>query len=187
MTTYISILRGINVSGQKQVRMTDLKALYEELGFSNVITYIQSGNVIFNSGLKVTITEISGLIEEGIMKEFGFHVPVIIRSVDELKSVILANPFVKKEGPVPAKLYITFLKNKPQTTDIDNINNTNFLPDKFIILEREVYLDCAGGYGTTKLSNTFFENKLKVKATTRNWNTVNKLMEIAGSVGQLDS
>jgi uncharacterized protein (DUF1697 family) len=182
MTTYISILRGINVSGQKQLRMTDLKALYEELGFSNVITYIQSGNIIFDSGPDASISQLSSQIEDAVAKMFGFTVPVIIRSVDEMKAVIRANPFLKAESPVPGKLYVTFLKEKPLLADIEKINHFDFLPDKFCIIEREVYLDCAGGYGTTKLSNTFFENKLKVKATTRNWNTVNKLLELAISV-----
>jgi uncharacterized protein (DUF1697 family) len=179
MTTFISILRGINVSGQKLIRMTELKALYEDLNFSSVRTHIQSGNVIFNYDQDIHIKELSGKIEDAILKKFGFHVPVIIRTMDELRAIILANPFQKSSGYIPEKLYITFLEEKPQLANIEKINQFDFLPDKFIIIEREIYLNCAAGYGTTKLSNTFFENKLKVRATTRNWNTVNKLLELA--------
>ena len=179
MSTYISILRGINVSGQKIIRMTELKALYEELGFNEVVTYIQSGNVIFRTGLEVPAKVLTDKIEEAINTRFGFNVPVIIRTVDEMIKTIRANPFLKGEGQVTEKLYITFLEEKPLIADIEKINQFDFFPDKFIILGREVYLDCAGGYGTTKLSNNFFESKLKIKATTRNWNTVNKLVELA--------
>jgi uncharacterized protein (DUF1697 family) len=179
MTTYISILRGINVSGQKLIRMTDLVKLYEGLGLSNIITYIQSGNVIFKTAINSTVKELSLNIEEAIQQKYGFNVPVLIRTLEEMQAVIGSNPFLKGPGHVPEKFYITFLEEKPQLADIDKINHFDFLPDKFIIIEREVYLECSAGYGTTRLSNTYFENKLKVKATTRNWNTVNKLVELA--------
>lgn len=179
MTTYISILRGINVSGQKLIRMTDLEKLYEGLGLSNIITYIQSGNVIFKTDINSTVKELSLKIEEAIQQKYGFNVPVIIRTLEEMQAAIESNPFQKGPDSVSQKLYITFLEEKPQLADIEKINHFDFLPDKFIIIDREVYLDCSGGYGTTRLSNTFFENKLKVRATTRNWNTVNKLVELA--------
>jgi len=179
MKTYISILRGINVSGQKQILMADLEKLYEGLGFSNIITYIQSGNVIFKTSLNDNIKELSAKIEEAIQQKYGFNVPVILRTPDEMKEIINANPFQQLKGNHPKKLYVTFLEEKPQTAFVEKINHFDFLPDKFIINEKEVYLNCAAGYGTTKLSNTFFENKLKVRATTRNWNTVNKLLELA--------
>jgi uncharacterized protein (DUF1697 family) len=179
MTTFISMLRGINVSGQKQIRMADLKALYEGLGFGNVFTYIQSGNVIFNTDLNITAQKLSAKIANAILEKYGFNVPVIIRTAHEIREVITANPFQQLKGHLPEKLYVTFLEEKPQSAIIEKINHFDFLPDKFIIIESEIYLDCAAGYGTTKLSNTFFENKLKVRATTRNWNTVNKLLELA--------
>jgi len=179
MPTYISMLRGINVSGQKQIRMPDLKALYEGLSFYNAITYIQSGNVIFDHVPGTPVRELSGKIEDAIINKFGFHVPVILRTVDEMKAIIKANPYINDVEKFPEKHYITFLEERPEMTVLEKINPYEFLPDKFIIIEREIYLNCAAGYGTTKLSNTFFENKLKVRATTRNWNTVNKLMELA--------
>jgi uncharacterized protein (DUF1697 family) len=173
------MLRGINVSGQKKILMPDLKAHYESLGFRNVITYIQSGNVIFSTDTPITISDITEKIESEIFKRYAFDVPVIIRTDNEMKSVLEANPYLSTPGIISEKIYITFLEEKPQKADIEKINPLGFLPDKFRIIEREIYIDCAGGYGTTKLSNTFFENKLKVRATTRNWNTAKKLFELA--------
>lgn len=183
MPTYISMLRGINVSGRKKILMPDLKALYEGLGFSRVITYIQSGNVIFGVAPGIPTLTISSLIENAIEEKYGFHVPVIIRTIDEMQAVIKANPYIKEAGQITEKLYVTFLDKEPASGALDKINPFDFLPDKFIYHNREIYLDCASGYGTTKLSNTYFEKKLKMKATTRNWNTVNKLLELAMESG----
>jgi len=180
MTTYISILRGINVSGQKKIRMEDLKALYEGLGFSRIITYIQSGNVIFKTAPGLRISGLSEKIEKAIEEKYHFHVPVIIRTDNEINRILSSNPFLKEQGIILEKLHVTFLEKKPEPIDIKEIQKFNFPPDAFHIIGKEVYLYCLGGYGNTKLSNTFFENKLRVRATTRNWNTVGKLVELAG-------
>lgn len=179
MTTFITMLRGINVSGQKKILMPDLKALFEGLGFNRVIIYIQSGNVIFDSDLSIPALTLSSRIEKAILDKFGFNIPVIIRTINEMQALIKANPFIKETGQVTGKLYVTFLEKEPVSGQVEKIKPFDFLPDKFKYHNREIYLQCAAGYGTTKLSNTFFENKLKVKATTRNWNTVNKLLELA--------
>lgn len=180
MAKFISMLRGLNVSGQKLIKMPELKLVYESLGFSNVLTYIQSGNVIFTTGHVIQVKDLSSDIENAILKKFGFDVPVILRTLDEMKEIVRINPFQDENGFVPDKIYVTFLEFEPQAEKIDKINPFDFLPDKYKILGKEIYLSCSSGYGTTKLSNTFFENKLKVRATTRNWNTVNKLIELAG-------
>lgn len=176
---YISMLRGINVGGQKKIKMADLEKVYTKLGFTGVKTYIQSGNVIFGSGTDKGAIEISRDIEQVIEKEFGFQVPVIIRTINEMMAVAVSNPFLKNKDNSGGKYYVTFLEKEPDPAYLARIRRGDFLPDRFIVSGREIYLDCAGGYGTTKLSNTFFENKLNVKATTRNWNTVNKLLELA--------
>ena len=172
MPTYISILRGINVSGQKKILMSDLKALYESLGFKNVVTYIQSGNVIFQFK-KETDAKLSQMIEAAISKKYQFDVPVIIRSLEEVEKIIAWNPFLNKKNTVIERLHVTFL------AEIPSKEKFSFPPDEFIIAGKEVFLHTPNGYGNTKLSNNFFENKLKVKATTRNWKTVNKLEELA--------
>jgi uncharacterized protein (DUF1697 family) len=175
MHTYISILRGINVSGQKKIIMTDLLKLYEDLGFIDVKTYIQSGNVVFNSTKKVSNALLVKQIESKINEIYGFQVPVIIRTADDLAKIIASNPF-KTEST--ENLYVTFLSNLPNSNHLEKLTELNYLPDEFIVIEKDIYLNVSS-YGTTKLSNSFFENKLKVTATTRNWNTVNKLLAIA--------
>ena len=175
MKTYISILRGINVSGQKKIIMTDLKHLYENLGFLDVETYIQSGNVIFNSTLKSTENKLAKLIEEKILEIFGFNVSVIIRTLNDLKKIIELNPFKNNEIE---SLYVTFLSNAPNTINLEKLQELQFFPDQFAIIDKEVYLTVSS-YGNTKLSNQFFESKLKVTATTRNIKTINKLIEMS--------
>ena len=180
MKTYISILRGINVSGQKKIIMTDLKALYEDLGFEDVITYIQSGNVVFKSSKKMTDTKLAKMIEERIVEKYDFQVPVIIRTLDELKRATEINPY--KNDNIDG-LYITFLSNAPNSINLEKLDNINFLPDQFEIIGKEIYLNCVS-YGNTKLSNNFFESKLKVIATTRNIKTVHKLIELTNDSNQ---
>ena len=174
MTTYISILRGINVGGQKKIKMEELKKLYESLGFKNVRTYIQSGNVIFEC-LDTNLAKLIHQIEQNIKNSLGFNVIVFIRTKNEIQKLIKNNPFAKKDL---SKLYVIFLsdiKTKPPT---DEINNTKDKTEEFFISGREIYLFCPNGYGISKLSNNFFERKLNTSATTRNWRTVNKLFEL---------
>lgn len=178
---FISMLRGINVSGQKKILMSDLKALYEKLGFIHVTTYIQSGNVIFKSNEKLPDTGFAKKIEKAIYEKYDFEVAVIIRSEEEMKKVVSLNPFLKEKNSDPKRLYVTFLSEIPAKENVGNIENIDFSPDKFIITEKEIYLYVPNGYGETKISNNFFEQKLKVKATTRNWNTVNKLSDLASN------
>jgi len=178
MTSVISILRGINVSGQKKIPMAELKTLYHELKFKNIATYIQSGNVIFSTG-QTNFKTLSRKIEQKIFEKYGFHVPVIIRTADEMQSAINNNPFLKIKNIAIDKLHVTFLEDNPNNDHIEKIKAYQYEPDKFIIVGKEVYLSCPDGYGRTKLTNTFFESKLKVRATTRNWRTVNELLKIA--------
>ena len=179
MQTFISILRGINVSGQKKILMADLKALYENLKFSEVKTYIQSGNVIFKSDSKLSDLQFAEKIKREILKNFKFEVPVIIRTKEELKKIIAQNPFMEEKNIDLKKLHATFLSETPAKEKIEQIKEVDFSPDQFIIKGKEIYLHIPNSYGETKLSNNFFEKKLKVTATTRNWNTVNKLFELA--------
>jgi uncharacterized protein (DUF1697 family) len=181
METYISILRGINVSGHKMIKMEALRKMYESLGFKNVKTYIQSGNVIFQA-TKATTAGLAKEIAKKIQKESGFEVPIIVKEVKELESVFENNPFVNKRREDLAKLHVTFLSEKPEASNIEKINAGNYAPDEFIIENDAVYLFCPNGYGNTKLNNTFFENKLKVTATTRNWKTVTELVNIANEI-----
>ena len=178
MQTYIAILRGINVSGHKIIKMDALRGLFESLQFKKVKTYIQSGNVVFQD--KSTDSEVlQARIAKKILDEFSFIVPVIVKSKDELASIVKNNPFISKEGTDIAKLHVTFLSAEPNKDDIKKNREGEYGPDEFIISGQTIYLHCPNTYGDTKLSNTFFEKKLKVTATTRNWKTVNELLKIA--------
>lgn len=177
MKKYIAILRGINVSGHNIMPMKELKAAMEKAGFSNVATYIQSGNVVFEHSAALEDNLAKGLT--GLIKTtFGYDVPVLVRTVDYMKQVHEANPFFKRDGVDTEKLHITFLGDEPTAQNIATANTYSYLPDEFIIEGKAVYVYCPNGYGNTKLTNTFFENKLKVAATTRNLKTVAKLIEM---------
>ena len=174
---YIAILRGINVGGNRKVPMAELKAACQKASFQNVRTYIQSGNVIFDaeeqepSGLEVKIQEI-------IAETFGFDVPVIVRSVEEWFESINNNPFWKEKDADIDRLHLTFLKDLPTQEKLEKIKTIIFPPDKFEIIGKDVFVFCSAGYSDSKLTNSFFESKLKIPATTRNWKTVMKLNEL---------
>lgn len=175
MAKYISILRGINVGGKRKILMADLRALYKKLGFTNVTTYIQSGNVIFESKKKKNLEEI---ITKAIKSQYDFDVPVIIRTVEEWQTAFHNNTFTKDKNIAIERLVLTFLKEEPIEENLEKIKTYDYSPDKFHIIGREIFIYCEGKYHQTKLSNNFFEKKLKVAATTRNWKTVTKLLEM---------
>lgn len=177
MIKYISILRGINVSGKRMIKMQALKEMYEGLGFKNVQTYIQSGNVLFESK-ESNLEGISKLIEEKILENFNFDVPVIIITQKEIEHCIQQNPFVKLEDIQLDKLHVTFLSTEPSADLVEKIKDFKYAADEFIVDSKLIYLYCPKNYGESKLSNNFFEGKLKVKATTRNWRTVNEIYKL---------
>jgi len=179
METFISVLRGINVSGQKKILMADLKELYAALNFKNITTYIQSGNVVFKTDSKLSNQDLAKEIEKAIQQKYSFAVPVIIRRADELAQVVGANPFLSDSTIDTEKLHVTFLAEIPQESNLEKLNTFNYPPDQFAVIGQEVYLHIPERYGNTKLSNSFFETKLKVSATTRNWKTVQQLNQMA--------
>jgi uncharacterized protein (DUF1697 family) len=179
MKTYIAILRGINVSGQKMIKMAELKKMFEDLPFENVRTYIQSGNIIFNAKSQED-QALEKLIHNAIMKTFSFTVPVIILEEKELENVQQHNPFLTGRSEEITKLHVTFLDTTPNQELVEKLKEkAQFLPDEWIINKNVIYLFCPNGYGKTKLNNSFFESKLKVTATTRNWETVNELVSMS--------
>jgi uncharacterized protein (DUF1697 family) len=180
-TTYISILRGINVSGQKLIKMDDLRKMYEISDFQNVTTYVQSGNVIFN-GDDFERSDLEQKISQQIHKTFGFEVPVIVLTIDKLKRIIDNNPFLKDSNKEHSFLYVTFLSSKPDCIGKESIESKKQDEEAIYFSENAVYLYCPKGYGRTKITNNLLESKLKVVATTRNWNTTNELLKIANKI-----
>ncbi len=177
---YISLLRGINVLGKKTIRMEDLAKLYETLGFKNVRTYVQSGNVLFDSPERDS-SKLSALIATGIKKKFGYDVVVLITTGKELSEVIARNPFAKDPRIDKSKLHVTLLSELPKPALLKELQPFPGETDQFKVVGKAVYIHCPNGYGRTKYHNNFFEKVLKTSATTRNWNTVNKLLALVQS------
>ncbi len=178
MTVFITMLRGINVSGQKKIKMEDLRKLYESLDFEQVQTYIQSGNVIFKA-FALDSNEIVYKIKDKINQKFGYEVTVVIRTRDEMEKIVENNPYSAKDL---SKVHVTFLKDDQYDYSIEELLKVKAEQEEFQIMEKEIYLFLPHGSGRTKLTNNFFEKKLGVKATTRNWNTTSKLLDISKSL-----
>lgn len=174
MNTYISILRGINVSGKNIIKMADLRLQLEFLGFDGVITYIQSGNIVFKSE-EQNSDKLQTVIRNHIKSKYGFIIPVLVLKPEYIKSIIDTLPFTDID---PTKLHVTFLSTKCSNPPIDQIMDKKNGSELVHITEDAVYIYCPDGYGKTKLNNNFLEKKLNVTATTRNWKTVNKLLEL---------
>lgn len=178
MPTFISLIRGINVGGHKRVPMDQLRALCETLGFTQVRTYIQSGNVVFSAG-KITSAAVSKKIEEAIVAEFGFPASVISRTPEELATAIGANPFLKESQAEPGKVYIAFLSQSPKPDAARKLEIWATRDERLHCGRLEVYLYYRNGMGQAKLSGAVLEKVLGVTATARNWNTVNQLHRMA--------
>ena len=176
MNTYIALLRGINVSGHKIIKMELLRKVLAELHFENVATYIQSGNIIFQSDA-TDPRQLEKQIALLIYKHFGFDVPVMIVTPESLKKVVANNPYPKTEDP--AQPYVAFLSEIPAPSAIASLKAVDFGKDSFVNIDNTMYLHYADSAGNTKLSNAAIENKLKLKATSRNWKTINKLIELS--------
>jgi uncharacterized protein (DUF1697 family) len=177
MPVYIAMLRGINVSGQKLIKMEQLRASFEALGFSDVKAYVQSGNVVFKTA-KISETGLTAKIAKKILDDFGHSVSVLVRTPAELGED-LKSPFTKKAGIDVGRLYVTFLSQPAPKSADETLEILAAKSEQFFISGREIYLHCPDGYGNTKFSNNAIEKKLSAQATTRNWRTVNALFEMA--------
>ncbi len=178
MQRYISMLRGINVSGQKKIKMDALRALYAALQFNNVKSYIQSGNVIFESDESDT-SSLARQIEAKIEQTFGFFVPIMIRTPQRFHDLLENNPFLSERNEEIKQLYVTFLDESPPIDALDALVQFATKAEEFHLAGKEIYIFYPNGTGRSKLSNNLIERKLGVTATTRNWRTVNKLYELS--------
>jgi uncharacterized protein (DUF1697 family) len=177
MTTYVALLRGINVGGRTKVGMDDLRRLFVALGHADVKSYVQSGNVLFSSPVEES-SRLADDIQRRIARDLGVTVTVLLRTRDDLAYVVANNPFLSRETDL-AKLHVTFLADAPDHERVARLDTPSGGPDEFSLAGREVYLHCPRGYGRTKLNNAYLERRLGVAATTRNWNTVTKLCDLA--------
>jgi uncharacterized protein (DUF1697 family) len=183
MKTFISLLRGVNMAGHNKIKMTDLSSLYKKIGLKDVETFIQSGNVVFTDPGNLSETDLTEQIEDAVSKKFKYNIPVIIRTPEEFREIVSLNPFSDVENFNPEKLAVIFLYEKPSEAQIEKVKNIDYPPDKFIINGKEIFIYCPNGFGKSKIYTGFFENKMKVSGTGRNWNTINALLKIAEKKG----
>jgi uncharacterized protein (DUF1697 family) len=174
MPIYVSMLRGINVGGHKQIKMDKLRSSLEALGLEQVKTYIQSGNVVFKSP-KTSPLALSRKIEARISEDFGFSVSVISRTVDEIVSTIANNPFLNRPGIDPEKLHVAFLSEPPAAPALKKLAELTLAPDQSRCRDKEVYLYFPNGVSGSSLWKHPLDRVLSVEATMRNWKTVNAL------------
>jgi uncharacterized protein (DUF1697 family) len=175
MTSYVALLRGINVGGKNKVPMAKLREVFATLGHEDVVTYIQSGNVVFTSTVKPV--QAARDIATAISAVFGLRVPVIVRTRAELAKVITSNPYLKR-GVDASKLHVTFLSDRPTAAAIKQLDPDRCPPDEFSVLGKEIFMFMPNGMGRTKLTIDYFEKRLGTEGTARNWNTVNKLLDL---------
>ena len=179
MAIYIALLRGVNV-GQNLLKMDRLRGLCAELAFRNVATYVQSGNILFEAA--GSASKCCEALEKRLAGETRLPVTITVRTPAELAAIIARNPFLKDSTVDRARLHVTFLADAPAKDGAAKLAAIKAGADRFIVSGKEVYLHCPNGYGASKLSNGAIEKALAVRATTRNWNTVNKLYEMGRAV-----
>jgi uncharacterized protein (DUF1697 family) len=177
MPRYVALLRSVNVAGHGRIAMNDLRESFGALGYGDVVTYIQTGNVLFSTSSK-SEKAIAGAIEERLAADFGDSPAVLLRTVPELVRIGSASPYAKA-GADPARHHVTFLAEAPTKAALAALALPASGRDDLVVDGREVYVHTPNGYAETKYTGTFLERRLGVVSTTRNWNTVTKLCELA--------
>jgi len=174
---HVALLRGINVGGKNKLPMAELVALFEAIGCERVSTFIQSGNVIFSAdpGLRPLLP---AKLSHAIKQAHGFDVPVVLRSARELDRVVEGNPFLAR-GEAVERLHVVFLADAPTPEGVRALDPSRSPPDQLMVQGSEIYLLCPNGLGKSRLTNAYFDSKLKTVSTVRNWNTVLKLAALA--------
>jgi uncharacterized protein (DUF1697 family) len=175
---YVALLRGINVAGKNMLPMQDLANIFRDSGCTGVSTFINSGNVIFSAGPDAETT-LPDQISQHIEDSFGYRIPVVLRNREELQRAIAANPFLIP-GVDEKALHVYFLRDNPGAAAIASLDPERSLPDTFAVVGGEIYLNLPNGMARTKLTNAWFDSKLKTVSTARNWNTTQKLLELLG-------
>ena len=176
MPKQIALLRGINVGGRNKIKMADLYELLTKNGLKEVSTYIQSGNILFQNHRSNSTNAKS--IKALIADQYGYDIRVMVRDAKSLTTIVAKKPFSESQAEF---LHVTLLSSKPKASAIKAIPRLDFGDDEFKIVDDVAYIYCPDGYAKTKLNNSFFESKLNIDATTRNWKTLNKLIEMAAT------
>lgn len=176
MTTHLALLRGINVSGHNMMKMEALKTMLENIGFQNVRTYLQSGNVFVDS--EEDAAKVGFMIKQEIFKVFGHEVPTIVITKEDLELCFKNSPFLKEKEVDTKKLYVAFVSVALKSENINDLKISQFKPDEASIDGNRIFIKYAVGAGKTRFDQKYIEKKLNVTATIRNWNTVTNLLEL---------
>jgi uncharacterized protein (DUF1697 family) len=179
MPVFIALIRGINVGGHKKLKMADVKVWCTDLGLTEVRTHLQSGNVVFQT----TRTDRAQLAKD-LEAAFRVDARVILRTTAELRKVIAQNPMPDAAARGPSHYIVAFLSDKPKAAAMQSLRDAYNGPEQMELLGAELYIQYDAGMGTSKLTNALIERKLGVSATSRNWNTVTKLLELAEEAGR---
>jgi uncharacterized protein (DUF1697 family) len=179
LTTHVALLRGINVGGKNRIPMPVLREVLEDLGHQGVRTYVQSGNVVFDSRSSAP-NKIAADIERAVSGTFGLTISVLVRTRRGLERVAGGNPFPTK-GVNPSSLHVVFLADRPSAKAVRTLDPNHSPPDEFVVVGREIFLRFASGSARSKLNLDYFERGLGTRATARNWNTVLKLLDLMKS------
>jgi uncharacterized protein (DUF1697 family) len=178
MPVLISMLRGVNLGSHNRIKMDALRALYESLKLQDPRTYVQSGNVIFRTKER-NAPELARKIQSAIEKKLGFCPDVILRTTDEMRKAVAANPFPEKVKEEPGKVLVTFLAAEPPREAAAKLAELKKYPEELRVKGREMYIYFPNGAGKSKLPWSAVEKMLKVKGTARNWNSVQAMLAMA--------
>ncbi len=174
MARYVALLRGINLGPHRRIAMQDLRALLADLGYTDVATLLQSGNAVFTSTRR-QVDKVTAEVEQAITERLGLPVRCVLRTAAELAAVVEANPF-PQHAAQGAKLMVSFLAGRVDRARFAAVEQDRFAPDEFVAAEREVYLWLPNGMSGSRIPVDFWDKQLRLLSTTRNWNTVTKLL-----------
>ena len=173
---YVALLRGINLGSKNKLPMKELAEFFAEAGCGNVVTYVQSGNIVFSATTRLA-AQLPELIITEIGNHFGHRPPIILRTAKQLADVISNNPFLQV-GASEETLHVLFLADSPGAREIANLDPNRSPPDTFTVSGQEIYLRLPNGVAKSKLTNDYFDGMLRTISTGRNWRTVKKLFEL---------
>lgn len=177
MTTILALLRGVNVSGHNMIKMTALKSALENVGFQNIRTYLNTGNIFVDTN-EESVSKISFVIKQELFRSFSMEIPVIIIRKKDMEDCFENNPFLKENGCDVKSLYVAFVSKTLEEKNIHDLKLSLVKPDEAIICPNYIYLKYHAGAGKTKLDNKYIEKKLQLTSTIRNWNTVTQLLKL---------
>jgi uncharacterized protein (DUF1697 family) len=178
--SYVALLRGVNVGGKNMLPMPSFVSILSEAGCRDVATYIQSGNAVFRATESLAAS-LPRLVAARIARKFGLEVPVVVRSGEELAAISRRNPLLGLSTDVDT-LMVMFLADRPSPEQIALLDTRRSPPDEFQVRGQEIFLRCPNGFARTKLTNAYFDSRLKTTSTGRNWRTVLKLRDMAADL-----